>query len=560
MLLSVARNDNLIFMIKRLFNGEIDSITAAALLVGGSSLISRLLGIFRDRILAGQFGAGDTLDIYYAAFRIPDLIFNLLVLGALSAGFIPIFTSLIKSPLEKIKFLLGNDHEEAWQLASNILNILGLSLLALCGLGVVFSPQIMHLITPGFSREKMDLTVGLSRIMFLSPIFLGISSVFGGVLQSFKRFFVYSMSPIFYNIGIIIGALYFVPILGIYGLAWGVVLGATLHMAVQIPALAQLGFKYRFKFEIKNPSVIKIWLMMVPRTMSLAISQLNLLVIAIVASTMASGSLAVFNFANNLQSFPVGIFGISFAIAAFPALSASAFDKKNLVKDLSLTVRQILFFIIPSTVILLALRAQIIRVILGTGKFDWQDTLLTIDTLGFFAISLFAQALIPLLIRVFYARHDSKTPFLIGLGSALLNIFLSIKFSQSLGVAGLALAFSISNVINLIMLWAWLNFEIGKIDELKIFISTVKFSLAALSCGLAVQGVKLVIGTNVDLDRFWEIAVQGLAAGLVGVLVYLLVCYILKSEELFNFWSSLKRRLAGVKKMETPDQGEARGI
>jgi len=547
-------------MIKRLFNGEINSITVAALLVGGSSLISRLLGIFRDRILAGQFGAGDTLDIYYAAFRVPDLIFNLLVLGALSAGFIPIFTSLIKSPLEKIKSLIGYEYKEAWQLASNVLNILVVGLLILCGFGVIFAPQIMYLITPGFSREKMDLTIGLSRIMFLSPIFLGISSVFGGILQSFKRFFVYSMSPIFYNIGIIIGALYFVPAWGIYGLAWGVVLGAAAHMAVQIPTLNKLGFKYSFKFEMKNPLVNKIWLMMIPRTMSLAISQLNLLVITVVASTMSSGSLAVFNFANNLQSFPVGIFGISFAIAAFPALSASAFDKKNLVKDLSLTVRQILFFIIPSTVLLLALRAQIIRVILGTGKFDWQDTVLTINTLGFFAISLFAQALIPLLIRVFYARHNSKKPFIIGLIAALINIFLSIKFSESMGVAGLALAFSISNVINLILLWVWLNFEIGKIDEFKIFISTVKFSLAALSCSLAVQGVKLLIGNQIDLDRFWEIALQGLVAGLVGILVYLLVCYILKSEELFNFWSSLKRRLSGFKKIETTDQGEARGI
>jgi len=329
---------------------------------------------------------------------------------------------------------------------------------------------------------------------------------------------------------------------------------------VQIPALIKLGFKYRFKFEIKNPKVIKIWLMMVPRTMSLAISQLNLLVITIVASTMASGSLAVFNFANNLQSFPVGIFGISFAIAAFPALSAYAFDKKKLVEDLSLTVRQILFFIIPSTVILLALRAQIIRVILGTGKFDWQDTILTINTLGFFAVSLFAQALVPLLIRVFYARHDAKTPFIIGLFSALINIILSIKLSRGLGVSGLALAFSISNVINLIALWAWLNFEIGKIEELKIFISTVKFSLAALACGLAVQGAKLLIGTNIDMTKFLGVLTQGLIAGLAGIITYLLVCFILRSEELFSFWASLKRRLIGVKKIETPDQGEARGI
>ncbi len=547
-------------MIKRILNGEINSITVAALLVGGSSLISRLLGIFRDRILAGQFGAGDTLDIYYAAFRVPDLIFNLLVLGALSAGFIPIFTSLIKSPLEKIKSFIQEEYKAAWQLASNILNILVAALLILCGLGVIFAPQIMHLITPGFSGEKMNLTIGLSRIMFLSPIFLGISSVFGGILQSFKRFFVYSLSPIFYNIGIIIGALYFVPVCGIYGLAWGVVLGAFIHMAVQIPALIKLGFKYNFIFKIKDNMVRKIWIIMIPRTMSLAISQLNLLVITVIASTIASGSLAVFNFANNLQSFPVGIFGISFAIAAFPALSSSGFNKNELVKNLSLTIRQILFFIIPSTVLLLSLRAQIIRVILGTGQFDWQDTLLTIDTLGFFSISLFAQSLIPLLIRVFYARHDSKTPFIIGLITAIINILLSIELSQSMGVAGLALAFSISNIINLLWLWLWLNIKIGKIDEARILISTLKFCLAALACGFSVQCVKLFIGNQVDLDRFWEIATQGFMAGLVGIIVYIFVCYILKSEELFDFWLSFKRRLVGSKKIETPDQTEARGI
>ena len=547
-------------MIKRLFNSEINSITLAAALVAASSLASRLLGLLRDRILAGQFGAGDTLDIYYAAFRIPDLIFNLLILGALSAGFIPIFTSLIKSPLEKIRSLFGDENQAAWRLASSILNILGLALLVLCGLGVVFAPAIVKLITPGFSQEKMSLTVGLARIMFLSPVFLGISSVFGGILQSFKRFFVYSLSPIFYNIGIIIGALYFVPRWGIYGLAWGVALGALAHLAVQLPTLISLGFRYSFKLDLSSKKVREIWLMMAPRTMSLAMSQVNLLVITAVASTLASGSLAVFNFANNLQSFPVGIFGISFAIAAFPAMSAVAFDKNNLIKNISLTVRQILFFIIPATVLLLALRAQIIRVILGTGQFDWQDTLLTIDTLGFFSISLFAQALIPLLVRVFYARHDAKTPFVIGLAVAGANIWLSIRLAGSLGVAGLALAFSATSVLNLILLWLMLNREIGRMDELKIFIATIKFSLAALAAGLAVQAVKLLVGVNLDLDRFWEIATQGLAAGLVGLLVYLLVCYLLKSEELFNFWSSLKRRLAGVKKIETPDQGEARGI
>ncbi|MDO9399629.1 MAG: murein biosynthesis integral membrane protein MurJ, partial [bacterium] len=554
------RNDrqesNIKNMIKRLFHGKINGITTAALLIAVSSLISRFLGIFRDRILAGQFGAGDTLDIYYAAFRIPDLIFNLLILGALSAGFIPIFTSLIKNREDGIE---KEKNKEAWQVVSGILNIVAVSLIFLCALGIIFAPFFMKLITPGFSGEKLILTTTLTKIMFLSPIFLGISAVFGGVLQSFKRFFVYSLSPIFYNIGIIIGALCFVPLWGIQGLAWGVVLGAFAHFIIQLPAVIHLGFKYSFQFNLKNKKIREIGAMIAPRTMSLAISQINLVVITIVASTLAGGSLTIFNFANNLQSFPIGIFGISFAVAAFPALSAVAFNKKDLVKNISLVIRQILFFIVPATVLLITLRAQIIRVVLGTGQFSWQDTILTINTLGFFSLSLFAQALIPLLVRVFYARHDSKTPFIIGIVVAIINVWLSLTLSSRMGVAGLALAFSIANILNLIMLWLALHWKIGSLDESKILFSTIKFSSAAIVCGVVVQGMKLVIWPYIDMTKFWGVFTQGLVAGLMGLFIYLTVCSFLKSEELSDFWTSAKRRIS-LKKVNIQDQSEARGI
>lgn len=547
-------------MIKRLINGQINSITMAAFLIGTTSLVSRFLGIFRDRILAGEFGAGDILDSYYAAFRVPDFVFNLLVLGALSAGFIPIFTCLIKDIKCRFSFgLFRTPNNEAWILANNILNILGLTLLVLSGLGIIFAPGLVKLIAPGFGPEKQALTATLTRIMFLSPVFLGISSVLGGILQSFKRFFVYSLSPILYNIGIIIGALYFVPVWGVKGLAWGVVLGAFLHMIIQIPLAVKLGFRWSPEFNFRNGNVIKIGRMMVPRTLSLAISQINLLVITIIASTLAAGSIAVFNFANNLQSFPVGIFGIAFAVAAFPALSAAAKDKKDLIKNFSSTIRNILFFIIPSTVLLLTLRAQIIRVILGTGRFDWEDTILTINTLGFFTISLFAQAMIPLLVRMFYARQNSKTPFFIGLAVAILNVFLSLWLAGRLGIAGLALAFSLASIINFILLWLVLRLEVGYMDEIKILFSTVKFSVAAIASGLAVQGIKLVVWPLVDMSKLWGVLAQGLTAGLAGIFVYLAFCSLLKSEEFFHFWSSFKSRLP-LKKVETNDQGEARGI
>jgi len=563
-------------MIKKIFSGQINSITIAALLVALSSLLSRFLGLFRDHILAG-FGAGDTLDAYYAAFRVPDLIFNLLVLGALSAGFIPIFTRLLKNPSGKVKDVFSREknppnfrlprfgggyqegNRDAWELTNNILNILGAGLLILAGLGIVFAPYLMKLIAPGFSGEKYAAAVALTRIMFLSPVFLGISSVFGGVLQSFKRFFVYSLAPIMYNIGIIVGALYFVPIWGIYGLAWGVVLGAFAHMFIQLPMVWKLGFRYRPTFDYKDGNVRKIGKMMVPRTMSLAIVQINLVAITVIASTLESGSLTVFNFANNLQYFPIGVFGISFALAAFPTLSAVAFDKKKLAKTFSQTFRQILFFIVPSTVLLLTLRAQIIRVVFGRGYFDWNDTILTMDTLGFFTLSLFAQATIPLLTRVFYARHNSKTPFYVGIAAATVNILLSLYLADILGVAGLALAFSIANIINFAMLWFFLRADLGQLDEFKILESAIKFSVAALACGAAAQAMKAVVWPFVDMTKTLGIFTQGAVAGFFGIAAYIAVSRLLKSEELFDFWNGLKRRLSWGK-IETGDQGEARGI
>jgi putative peptidoglycan lipid II flippase len=547
-------------MLKNLFNKQTNNITLAAFMVAISSLLSRLLGVFRDRILAGEFGAGNTLDIYYSAFRIPDLIFNLIILGALSAGFIPVFTGLIKdfksyNSFGLFKFL----NKEAWDLVNNVLNVILISLVILSALGIIFAPGIIRLISPGFSVESQQLTVVLSRIMFLSPIFLGISGILGGVLQSFKNFFVYSLAPILYNIGIIVGALYFVPLWGVKGLAWGVVLGAAMHMIIQLPAVFNLGFRYQAFINFKDASFRKIIRMMGPRTLSLAISQINLVVITVIASGLASGSLAVFNFANNLQSFPIGIFGISFAVAAFPILSANAGDSRKLITNFSSTTRQILFFIIPATVLIITLRAQIIRVVLGTGSFDWQDTVLTMETLAFFGLSLFAQALIPLQTRVFYARHDSRTPFFIGLIVVITNVFLSLYFGKKMGVSGLALAFSLSSILNFVLLWIWLWAKIGDMDQIKILISTVKFSVAAIVGGLVVQVTKTVVWPYINMEKFSGVFIQGLAAATFGFLAYLLICWILRSEELASFMDVVRRRLSWHK-VKVGDQTEVRGI
>jgi len=541
-------------MWKKLFQQKINSIAVAAVLVAASSLISRLLGVFRDRILASQFGAGPQLDIYYAAFRVPDLLFNLIVLGALSAGFIPIFSGLVKNFADPKK---SDENTPAWQLAANVINILSIFLIIFSLLGVIFAPLLVRLITPGFSLEAQASTASLTRIMFLSPLFLGVSGVLGGILQSFRRFLIYSLAPIFYNLGIIAGALWFSSWWGLSGLAWGVVLGAFLHMIIQIPAVYALGFNYSFKINLKDKATRRIGKLMIPRTLSLAITQIDLLITTVIASGLVTGSLTIFNLANNLQSFPVGIFGVSFAIAAFPALSQYAFDKERLEASFSSTLRQIFFFVIPATVFLITLRAQIIRVILGAGAFSWQDTILTMNTLALFSISLFAQASIPLLVRVFYARHDSKSPFYLGMFTVLTDIVLCLVLSKKMGVTGLALAYSISNILNFLLLWTWLHFKVGNLGINKIAKSAVKFSLAAIGAGITIQLMKIAILPIIDMTRFSGVLIQLAVAGISGGVVYLFLCYLLGSEELITFMNSLRRH----KKIETnelDDSTEAR--
>ena len=540
--------------LRKLIGRPINNITAAAALVALFSVASRFLGVVRDHILAGSFGAGAELDIYYAAFRVPDFIYNLIVLGALSAGFIPVFSEMIKR-----SEIWPGEKEKLVRLANNVFNSLLLLIILLSVFGVIFAAPVTAWITPGFSAEAKAQTAHLTRIMFLSPLFLGMSGVLGGILQSYKRFFVYSLSPVFYNLGIIFGALVLVDFWGIDGLAWGVVLGAVLHFAVQLPTVWSLGFHYRFLLDIRDRGLRQIAMMMGPRTLSLTVSQINLLAMTALASLLDSGSLAVFNLANNLQSFPLGVFGISFAVAAFPFLSENAYKIEELKVRFSATIRQILFFIIPASVLLITLRAQLIRLVLGSGAFNWQDTILTMNTLGFFSLSLFAQASLPLLVRVFYARRDSLTPFYLGLFSVVLNIVCAWYLHPYLGVAGLALAFSIASIVNFLSLWIVLYFRVGSLDLDKILVSVLKFSVAAIGAGLVIQILKIAVWPFIDMTTFVGVFIQFSVAASGGVIAYICLCHLFRSEELLSAIAIFKKRLS-VKKVKLADQGEARGL
>ncbi|MEA2098167.1 MAG: murein biosynthesis integral membrane protein MurJ [Patescibacteria group bacterium] len=526
-------------MIKKLINGKINSITAAALILAVASLTSKLLGLFRDRILASSFGFGSELDIYYVAFRIPDFIFNIVVLGALSAGFIPVFTKLVSEKKEK----------EAFKTANAVLNLIFVVLVFLCLIGIIFTPSLINLLAPGFDADKKETTVQLTRVMFLSPIFLLLSSVTGGILQSYKRFFIYSISPIMYNIGIIIGAIYFVRWWGLIGLAWGVALGSFLHFAIQISIVKKLGFSYQWIIDFKDKGVRKIIKMMIPRTLTLVTVQVNLIVITIIASTLSEGSLAVFNIANNLQSFPLGLFAISFAIASFPTLSSLSGkeNREEFAKNLTITARQILFFIIPVSILLIVLRAQIVRVIYGTGKIGWEETILLFDVLAVFAISLFAQGLIPLFSRAFWALHNAKTPFLASLASVIINIILAFWFSKQYGIVGLVGAFSISSIINALLLYYLINKETDFICHNKIYKPLLKISAASIIAGYVCYKFLYLIEPFLNTDTGFGLLAQGFLAGLAGLITYCVLSWKLEVKEFMIFKNSIQKRLFKTK-------------
>lgn len=516
----------LIRLVSRKMN---NSITGGAMIIAIFSILAKVLGLVRDRLLASGFGAGDILDAYYAAFKLPDLIFNTLVLGALSAAFIPVFIELRNG-----KNNLAESRVDHWQLSSALMNIILLVFLALSTISYIFAPSLVGLIAPGFEGDKFELTVEMTRIMLLSIIFFGVSNVLSGILQSMKRFAMFALAPVMYNLGIILGIVFLVPMMGPLGLAWGVVVGALFHLLIQLPRVIRLGFKWQPLVAFKDKAVRQIGKLMLPRTLGLAGNQVNQLVMTIIASGLASGSLAVFNLAFNLQSVPIGIFAVSLAITAFPAMSESFSlkDKAMFLDRFSITVRRILFLVIPMSIFIIALRAQIVRLVLGAGEFDWQDTILTADALGFFAVSLFAQGLIPLLARAFYAFQNTKIPVLVSLVAVIVNIIGSIILAPRLGVVGLVMAFSVASILQAVMLLVALRQKIGHLDEKKIILALVKVVTATVGATLFIQLTKYMVADMVDMRTYIGVLTQFAAAGIIGSLIYFLLGWMLGVDEI----------------------------
>lgn len=531
-------------MIAKLLSIQSKTIGAAALLLAASMFASRLLGLLRDRLLASRFGAGEDLDIYFAAFRIPDFVYGILIMGGFTAVFLPIFSEYI----EKNK-------EEAMRMVSNLLNVVFLLLAGFALILFVFMPFFIQLVTPGFSDEMKEATVPLARLMLLSPILLGISAVLSGMLQYFGKFLVYSLAPVLYNAGIIVGILFFAPSLGLIGLAWGVVLGAALHFLIQIYPVFQSGFSFKRTFSFFDPSLVRMARLTAPRVVGAAAFHVNLVVVTALASTLAVGSIAVLNFASNLYFLPIGVVGISLATAAFPLLSQAAARKDDTAfqENLLHTVRSVFFFIIPISSLMFLLRSHIIRVVLGTGEFGWVETRLTAAVFGAFTLGVFFQSLAPVFTRAFYALKDTKTPTLIGLGVVLTNVasalallwifsfpnaiqgffvsFLDVADIQDARVIALPLAVSLSVFLQGFLLALFLKRKIG------LNMRAVSGPLNRIGASGVVMGIVSFATLQASfllfsLDTFWSVFFQAALVIVAGLAAYLGAAKLLGVREL----------------------------
>jgi putative peptidoglycan lipid II flippase len=403
----------------RLINKEISGLHQAAYLLGFFAITAQVLALIRDRLLAASFGAGQTLDLYYAAFRIPDFIF-------ITVGSMVSVSVLIPFLMDKIK----DGPEEGRRFIGNIFTFFFLLIVIFCGIAFFIIPLLSKLLFPGFAGDDLAKVVMLSRVLLLSPILLGLSNIFGTLTQAYKRFFAYSLSPILYNLGIIVGVLFLYPRFGIIGLAYGVIFGAFMHFAIQLPFVFESGLtpKIHWKFDLKE--IKKVLFVSVPRTFTLGSDNISVIFLLSFASLMATGSIAIFNFSYNLQSVLLSVIGVSYSLAAFPILIKYFIDgeTKKFAEQTIVSAKHIIFWSIPCAVLFIVLRAQIVRVILGAGRFNWDQTRLTAAALAIFVASVVFQNITLLFVRAYYATGNTKKPFIAKFINAATTVIFGYLF------------------------------------------------------------------------------------------------------------------------------------
>ena len=533
---------------------EVRGMHQAAYLLALFALLSQLLALVRDRLLAASFGAGPTLDVYYAAFRIPDLLFatvaSLLSLYAL----LPVLSKLEEEGGGRTAAFLGRT-----------LGMFFAAMAVIAGVLFVFAPALVSLLMPGINSPELVL---LTRILLLQPILLGASNILASLTQLRHRFLLYSVSPLLYNVGIIIGIIVLYPRFGVAGLAWGVVLGALLHVGLQVPfytreraqaaAPMPLGEAWR-----KTRAVLALSL---PRTAALGAGQLSLLALTFMASFLAAGSIAVFTFAFNLFSVPLAIIGVSYSVAAFPTLSRlhAAGEHSEFLRHIEAALRHMLFWTIPATVFVIVLRAQLVRTILGSGAFDWEATRLTAAALAIFVTALCAQSITLLVSRGYYAAGRTARPLLFAAVSVAVSVcsaaFLVAAFHTSTfwryflesllrvsdipgtTVLVLALGFALGSIVQAVMgLYYFAHeFELPVAPLRRLVFESFT---AAVIGGAVAYAVLAYLGTRLDINTAAGIVSQGAVAGIAGLVAVALTLALLRNRELIEAYGALRKRL-----------------
>ena len=515
-----------------------NNILSAASVLMVAVFLSRVLGLLRDRFLAGAFFDANTawqLDVYFAAFRLPDMIFQLLVVGALSAAFIPVFTDY-----------LVKDKKQAWHLASTIITLGTILFFCFAAILIIFAKPLSQLIAPSFSPTEISLMTNLTRLLVVAQGAFVVSNFLTGILQSHRHFIVPALSPIAYNLGIIFGILTLSSRFGIYGPALGVLIGAFLHLIVQLPLAKKIGFTFKPSFDIKNKGVRRIGRLMLPRTLALAVSQIELTVAVFIATSLSSGSLAIFYFAQHLNALPVGLFGATIGQAALPTLSRE-YNLKSLEKFKSLflsSLKQVLYLSLPAGMMLLVLRLPAVRLAFGTRNFPWEATLLTGKVVALFALSVFAQSAIQILVRGFYAIGNTRLPFFIGAVAVVINVILSFffTFSLNLNVLGLALAISLSVFFHAGLLMFFFAKTLGGFSKKDLLHPFMKMSLATIITGASLWIPLRILDLYIlNTAKTIDLIILVLVTSSIGLFVYISLSKFLKIEELNSFISLLKR-------------------
>jgi len=512
------------------------NILSAAFIIMATVILSQLLGLVRQRFLVGIFGASNTLGVYLASSRLPDFLFQLIIAGALSSAFIPVFSD----------YLRKNKEKDGHIFASTILS-LGLGVFFVLSLVlVIFAEFFCHLLAPGFSSAQISLMANLMRIIIAGELLFIIGSFLSAVLQSYNHFFIPGIAAALYNLGIILGMVFLSQWIGIYAPAVGVIIGSLIFVGLQLPLIRKIGFTYHPK-SLRNIEGFKeVINLMWPRTLSLAIFQSGTLLTVTLISFLADPgrSYVIFDYAQTLAFAPVALFGQTIAQAAFPVLSRQREDLEAFKATFITSLYQMLYLVLPISVLFLVLRIPIVRLIYGAAQFDWPATVLTGRVMGFFVISLFAQAVIYLVSRAFYALHDTVTPLLVGaLSTAAMLIAAGIMvFFLHFGITSIAIAYSFGSILQFVILFVVLHIKTKGFHKMRLFITLSKLFTATFFTGFALYiPIKLLDQLVFDTTHTINLILLTGISSIIGLSLYVLLTWLFQVKEARTYLLIVKK-------------------